>query len=281
MIRSAEVVALVYFVYLAAVSSVPGKAGGRAASIGALAGFAAIELVFVQCRDVAFMERVRDGWPLVLLLAGYRLAGLFYTAPQLGLERWLLAIDRRLGLDAPEARSHRGREVVSADAGEAVRARLTRGAAAGLEAAYLGVYLILPLGALTLVLAGAADALDLYWATVLLSGFVCYGALPWIQTRPPRVVCAPRAKTGASPIRRVNLAILERGSVGANTLPSGHAGTAVAAALVVLSQTPIVGAFFVATAALIVIATVTGRYHYAVDSLLGVVVGVAAWRLLL
>jgi membrane-associated phospholipid phosphatase len=281
MIRSAEVVAFAYFVYLAAASSARTKARARVGSVTVLAGFVACELVLVQFSDHAFVERLRDAWPLLLLLAGYRLAGLFYSRPQLALEQWLLGVDRRLGLDAPEARPSRGgADITSAEPGERVWARVTRAVAAGFETAYLGVYVILPLGALTIALAGGAGSLDRYWATVLLSGFVCYGALPWIQTRPPRVVCAPRAAADASAVRRLNLAILERGSVGANTLPSGHAATAVAAALAVAAQAPTIGAFFAAVAGLIVIATVTGRYHYAVDSLLGVVVGVAAWRLL-
>jgi membrane-associated phospholipid phosphatase len=140
---------------------------------------------------------------------------------------------------------------------------------------------VIPLGALVVWMAGPERALDRFWTVVLVSGFACYGALPWIQTRPPRIVersSFTMAERGSS-LRRLNLAILERGSVGVNTLPSGHAATAVATALAVVSCTQAVGAVFVAAAALIAVATIVGRYHYAVDTVLGVLVGVAAWAM--
>jgi membrane-associated phospholipid phosphatase len=129
-----------------------------------------------------------------------------------------------------------------------------------------------------MAMAGSDAAVERFWSVVLLAGFACYGALPWIQTRPPR--CLETA-TGVptSSVRRLNLAILERSSVGVNTLPSGHAATAMAAALVVLQVAPLAGAVFLLAAVAIAVATVVGRYHYTVDTVAGVAVGILAWAL--
>jgi membrane-associated phospholipid phosphatase len=82
-------------------------------------------------------------------------------------------------------------------------------------------------------------------------------------------------------IRRLNSAILDRGSIQANTVPSGHAAGAVATALAVADVMPLAGVVFLIVAAGIVAATVLGRYHYLVDSILGVAVAVGAWYLCL
>ena len=67
-------------------------------------------------------------------------------------------------------------------------------------------------------------------------------------------------------------------SVLVNTCPSGHAATAVAVALTIaLAGAPATGAAFLFVAASIAVATVMARYHYTLDTLLGLTVGVAAW----
>ena len=60
-------------------------------------------------------------------------------------------------------------------------------------------------------------------------------------------------------------------------MPSGHAAGAVATALAVARCDAGRGHRVPLLAAAIVAATVLGRYHYLVDSLLGVVVAVGAW----
>jgi hypothetical protein len=146
------------------------------------------------------------------------------------------------------------------------------------EVSYLLVYFVVPAGALTLVLAGASHALDRFWAVVLLSGFTCYAVLPWIQTRPPRVLEPnPSSASGTSLARRVNEVLLRRASIQANTVPSGHAAVAVATALAVGSALPAAGWPFFLAATGIFVATVAGRYHYVLDSALGVLVAAMAW----
>jgi membrane-associated phospholipid phosphatase len=196
--------------------------------------------------------------PAVCLLGGYWLSGLFFIAPMARLERWLLRVDQRAGV-ARYAYPWFLHEYF--------------------ELAYVLVYAVVPAGAVTLVIGGHADLVPRFWSVVLLAEFVSYGMLPWLQTRPPRALEMPAE--GASPsvsiVRRFNLAVLRRASIQVNTLPSGHAAGAVATALAVTSVMPVAGVVFLGLAVSITVATVVGRYHYIVDSVLGVIVAIGAW----
>lgn len=210
---------------------------------------------------------VRNWLPLVLLLAGYRLSGLFFVAPMRSVEERLLAFDRRV-FAAVGWKPHR-------------RTPVFRGA---LELAYLLVYAMVPLGVVALYLAGASNQLSRYWAVVLTACFTSYAMLPWLQTRPPRVIegllpasDAWDAPADRAPLRRLNLAILRRSSTQVNTLPSGHVAAALAVALMVLASAPATGLAFLALTVAIALATVVGRYHYAIDTFAGVGVALASW----
>jgi membrane-associated phospholipid phosphatase len=249
-------IALAYFGYLA-VLSWAGRRFRRArwpTSI-VMAVFAALMWMFPSARPSAVVEALL---PLPVLLIGYWLSGLFFVRPMDRVEQWLLRVD------APFLMRMRRCPAL-------VREYL--------ELTYVLVYAVVPAGALTLALGGHADAVPRFWAVVLLAEFASYGMLPWLQTRPPRALetCGVDAP---SLLRRFNLAILGRGSIQVNTVPSGHAAGAAAVALAVLGAMPIAGGIFLALAVSIVIATVFGRYHYVIDSLLGVLVAVAAWSLI-
>jgi membrane-associated phospholipid phosphatase len=77
--------------------------------------------------------------------------------------------------------------------------------------------------------------------------------------------------------RRFNLAILDRASVQACTIPSGHVAGAVAAALAVLPVSTTASVVFLLMSVLIAASATAGRYHYAVDCALGVLVAVVAF----
>ena len=200
--------------------------------------------------------------PLVVLLVGYWLSGLFFTTPMLAVERRLMTIDDRF-LRLP-----------GVFAAYEASPRLLREL---METAYVLVYPVIPAAVATLVIGGHPEALPRFWATVLLAEFVSYGMLPWLQTRPPRALETVAASHSQLAARRFNAAILSRGSIQVNTVPSGHAAGAVATALAVVDVMPGAGVIFLALAATIVVSTVLGRYHYLVDSLLGVFVAVSAW----
>ena len=115
---------------------------------------------------------------------------------------------------------------------------------------------------------------------MLLAEFTCYAMLPWLQTRPPRALDdAPSDLRRPVLIRSLNLGIVNRASIQVNTLPSGHTAGAMATALAVGSTMPAAGAVFLVFAASIAVAAVFGRYHYVVDSVLGLVVAAIAWAI--
>lgn len=263
-----EWIAIGYYAYLLIVALVGRRffRARRRAFVGtAICAIALGARVFradsLQLDSLAFSIVV----PTLVLLGGYRLSGSFFVSPMRRVEAWLMAVDERfLGrtgiLTAYQAGPHLVREFF--------------------EVAYLLVYAIIPAGVATLAIGGHSDAIPRFWAVVLLAEFVSYGAMPWLQTRSPRVLeSSPGTLGSEAAIRRLNAAILNRGSIQANTVPSGHAAGAVATALAVSTAMPLAGVVFLPLAAAIVAATVLGRYHYLVDSFLGIVVALGAWRL--
>jgi len=255
------IVILAYAAYLAGVAWLrPTSWTARVATLAGLVGAAALQ----QAPWATAGPWLRGVLALVSLVAAYQLAGLLFAGPAPWLERRLAAGDawlaRRLGVPS---------------------LKVTPGLLASLlETSYLLVYPMLPLGAAALYLGGAGAYDDAYWTAVLASGVACYGALPWLPSRTPRAL-EPDAPTQGEWTRRANLAVLRRPSTGVNTVPSGHAATSTAAALVVAAHvaSPVVAAGFVALAATIAVATVTGRYHYTADTLAGVLVGALAGAL--
>lgn len=261
-----EWIAIGYYAYLLLVAlAIPRFARARSAALIGTIGWAVVIGAESLLPLGPAAERVTFSAviPLVILLVGYWLSGLFFVAPMPSLERWLMEIDDRL-LRLP-----------GVFAGYEAGPRIVREL---FETAYVLVYPVIPAAAATLALGGRVDALPRFWATVLLAEFMAYGMLPWLQTRPPRAIESAAGKMHPpSAVRRFNEQILSRGSIQVNTVPSGHAAGAVATALAVASVMPGAGAVFLLLAAAIVAATVLGRYHYLVDSLLGVLVAVVAW----
>ena len=263
-----ESIALWYVSYLAVVSLTRSEfSRARGPVLAALvAGWAWRALATVSGREFAHPGIALNVIvPALTLLLGYRLSGLFFVRPNVGLEGRLQLVDERL----------------LTRSGLLARFRAApRLAQESSELCYLLVYLVVPAGAVTLAISGHVEQVGRFWTVVFLAEFASYGMLPWIQTRPPRVLEeAARPTPSAVLLRRLNLAVLNRGSIQVNTVPSGHAAGAVATALAVGSVMPVAGAVFLGLAALIVLATVLGRYHYVVDSALGVLVALAAWSL--
>ena len=260
-----ESVALGYFTYLAIVAILrPRFVRARWPAI-ALAAVTWVILPLERQSGELLSNSLHALIPVPVLLAGYWLSGFFFVRPMPRLEQWLRRVDQAC-LRRREARNS---------------LRAWRWLATYLELAYLLVYLVVPAGALTLVVTGHQDAVDRFWTTVMLAAFVSYGMLPWLQTRPPRALDeSDRSADGGQPLlRHLNLWVLGRASIEANTVPSGHAAAAIAVALSVGAAIPELRAILLLISISIVLATVVGRYHYIVDSVAGVIVGAAAWAL--
>lgn len=146
-----------------------------------------------------------------------------------------------------------------------------------LEASYAADYVVVGAGAIIAGFAGL-EPVTHYWTLVLAAELACYAALPWLRSRPPRALEAAGVIADRAPrLRRLNVAILDRASVQANTLPSGHVAGAVAAALAVWPVNATAGAVLLIMAVLIAIAAAVCRYHYVVDCVTGAAVAVVVW----
>ena len=152
------------------------------------------------------------------------------------------------------------------------------GCSSYLELAYFTVYLLVPAGfAVAYFLAPNLDV-DRYWTIVVGAGLACYAMLPWIQTRSPRALRLQVAiEDRQLAFHRLNEFVLGFGSIQVNTFPSGHAAGAFATALAVGLFVPTALVPFLVLAASITIASVIGRYHYAADSVCGVIVALLVW----
>lgn len=258
-----EWIAVAYASYLAVVSlTAPRFARARGLALVA----AAVAWIAVLFYGGSTLETpgLRVVVPLAVLLAGYWLSGRFFIQPMHDVEQWLLRMDETL-LDRTGIRRWYD--------------RAPKAVSEAFELSYLLVYFVAAAGALSLVGSGHVDHLNRFWTTVLLAGFIAYGALPWVQTRPPRTLRPDPDTRKAGSIRRLNHYVLNRGSIQVNTLPSGHAAVALAVGLAVANVAPVAGSLLIGFAMMITAATVLGRYHYAVDSILGVLVAVVAWAL--
>ena len=147
-----------------------------------------------------------------------------------------------------------------------------------LEVSYLLCYVLVPIAFVVVWRSGTIADVDRFWTAVLLGGFACYGTLPWLTSRPPRVL--EHGVAIKSRVRGVNEFVLARVSHGLNTFPSGHVAVSVAAALEVLRFSPAVGAAMLLVALAIAAGAYTGRYHYAADVLIGFIAGVVAAALI-
>ena len=250
---------VIFFTYLSAVALVAPRLRARARLI-VLAGSGA-GLTICAVAHFTAASPVLHGWvyPPALLLLGYWTSGVLFHTPMTHLERTLCALDQAVNVDgAMRATPPWLREL--------------------LELAYAGVYLLVPAVLIVHLTTSQSPDADRFWGIVLATDFICFGTLPWMQTRPPRSLAG--IEPWRARFRPVNLHMLSKGSIQANTFPSGHAAEAAAAALLVIGAPwPIV--VFVAVAAVMVTAgAVLGRYHYAADAIAGWAVAATVWALL-
>jgi membrane-associated phospholipid phosphatase len=265
-LRVSELVALAWFAVVAVLALVRPLPRRRRVQVagGALAACLGV-VATAQLAPTGVSGVFRNLLPSLFVVAAYRLAGGFFVSAQVRLEQALLAMDHRLlsRLGLHEALARAPRAVVEV-----------------VEACYVAVYPLLPLGAVAAWYAGRNAAVDRFWTTVFLAEACSYLGLAWLQTRPPRALepwtDVIRAR---SVVRRVNEAVLQVSSNQVNTIPSGHAAGAVAVALALASIDPRVALPFVLLAIAILAATVIGRYHFALDTLAGALVGLAAWMI--
>ncbi len=102
------------------------------------------------------------------------------------------------------------------------------------------------------------------------AGFLCFGCLPWLTSRPPQRATPARDVA----IGRFNKAVLKRVSHGLNTFPSGHVAVSVAVTLNVIPIWWPAGLLLGLLSIGIAIGAVAGRHHYGADVVAGAAVGI-------
>jgi membrane-associated phospholipid phosphatase len=248
-----QTASLVFFLYTLAIALRRWTPAGRRAAAVASVGLAGTALS-VLLPYYAWL----DDWalPPALLLIGYWSSGGLFVRPMPRAEALLMAGDRALGIPVTG---------------------VARVVAECLEAAYLSIYAVVGLAFALFMALAPQPSPDRFWTVVLVTDYVCFAMLPWVQTRPPRLleVEAP----WHSSVRALNLRLLGSTSIHVNTWPSGHAAEAAALALLLLGS-PIGLVLGMSVLALAISAgAVLGRYHYALDAVAGWMVALTVWLL--
>jgi membrane-associated phospholipid phosphatase len=212
-------------------------------SIIAIAGIASI----VALRSTA----LRDWLPLVFIPLAYFQTGQFVLPLNQKFQSVLESIDRKLVFTLPPPIMF------------------------VFELSYLFCYPLVPAGLVALYLIGMGRFAGEFWNTVLPPAYLCYATFPFIQTLPPRAIedrvpWQPRR----TEMRKVNLFVLRHVSIQANTFPSGHVAASVAVALALSAHSTVVGIAFLVVAICIAAGAFFGRYHYAIDVLIGALLAV-------
>lgn len=149
---------------------------------------------------------------------------------------------------------------------------------ASLEFFYLQCYSIVPLGMALLDFTGERRFADYYWTIVLGSAFAAYALTPLFPALPPRTVgvgLAPAPKR--SDLRRFSSWISDHWSIKVDSFPSGHGAAAMAATLAMLRVLPFAGFCYLIVTIGILIGSVRGRYHYAVDAAAGALLAISVY----
>ena len=157
--------AVVYAVYPVSLDCV-GRTRRRGRAVAASAAYG-IGAAAAATLDNVTAQVVLPG---ACTLGGYWLSGLFVGTPQQRLEQWLLESDRALFGQLSIDR---------------LLAAAPRWALDVLEFSYSTVYLVVVAGAIAMALIGR-EAILYYWAVVLPAELICYAALPFLRSRPPR-----------------------------------------------------------------------------------------------
>jgi membrane-associated phospholipid phosphatase len=256
-LRGWELASVVSFTYTAVVAAFIRTPLSSSARVRAIGGSVA-GLLLTAASSIAPFHPLLHGWlmPPVLLLLAYWTSGLLFVAPMRHIERMFAFVDRfvhvrRFGARAPAS------------------------VAEFLEFSYAAVFALIPIALALHLNHATAPNTDRFWTVILVTDFICFAALPWIQTRPPRAL--ESGEPWSSSFRTFNLRWLGRASIQVNTFPSGHAAEAVAAALLVSNLRTGVFILMLFTAAAVSAGAVFGRYHYAVDAFAGWLVAIAVW----
>ena len=149
-----------------------------------------------------------------------------------------------------------------------------------LEFCYLLVYAVGPFTVAMVYVYRRRDVIDRVLVLYLLGTLMAYALFPFFPSEPPRLVFLgldlPHV---VSPLRRFNLWILGGYGIHSSVFPSAHVSSAFSAAWALMRFIPEkrgLGRGMLIYAVSVAIATVYGRYHYAVDAIAGFGISIVA-----
>jgi membrane-associated phospholipid phosphatase len=265
-LRSSESLLLAYFAYVAVIAPFFIHDAWRTWTLAAVVAAA----VWALSRTKGHL---RDWMPLAATLAAYREMDWFAPAVHdHHLEKVWILWDRWL-LDQAHLRS--------------TIESLGLVLPAYFELCYLLVYGVAPVALGILLDKGRRDQVNRLWLAYLAATLGSYALFPYFPSEPPRT-----AFSGMDPpqvttvLRQLNLMIVGGYGIHSSVFPSAHVSSAFAAAwglLATLPQRRRIGWGMAIYALSVAIATIYGRYHYAVDAAAGFAmsfVGLAVMRFL-
>lgn len=148
-----------------------------------------------------------------------------------------------------------------------------------LELLYVLTYVLAPAGYLILVACERRDRADRFLALYAGSAVAAYALFPYFPSEPPRAVFPGELFPSYDTLfRKLNWWILGGAGIHTSVFPSGHVSSAFGCAfglLLALPERRVFGVTMTVVACGIAVATVYGRYHYAVDALAGLAVSAA------
>jgi membrane-associated phospholipid phosphatase len=269
-LRTPEKLLIAYFVYTAVLALIlPLKPAVRGATLAVnalvISGYFLLAWADSQRRR-EFLGIVRDWYPLPQMLLAYREMGWFAQPhADFHLERAWVAIDKLL-------LNGWGIKAAIESTGPILPAVL--------EISYTLVYTIATFGMAMLYVYRRRERVPAFQTVFLLGILSAYALFPYFPSEPPRTVF-PGEDFPAymSAFRRFNWKMLGGYGIHTSVFPSAHVSGAFAGAfamILLLPEQKWVGRTLTVLAVLIAIATVYGRYHYAVDAIAGFSIAVIA-----
>jgi membrane-associated phospholipid phosphatase len=272
--RSSEWLLIGYFGYVALISAafpLASPAKWLSVEVAVLVAVLLGVLAFAESvGNSRFISIARDWIPLALTFVAYREMDFFASLPRdFQLELSWVDWDRSLLYGAGLQRAIESLGVLLP---------------AYLEFCYLLVYAVGPFSVAVLYFAGRRDQVDRLLLFYLLGALLAYALFPYFPSDPPRTLFGgtdlPNVVT---PLRRFNLWIVGGYGIHSSVFPSAHVSSAFSAAwglLWLLPEQRKFGLGMLIYAVSVAIATVYGRYHYAVDAIAGFGVSVVVLMIL-
>ncbi|HET8549393.1 MAG TPA: phosphatase PAP2 family protein [Bryobacteraceae bacterium] len=265
--RTSEWIIAFFFTWTSVLAlTLPISGAMRARALVANAVVLIVYILLLRLRSRVWVDYARDWVPQALMILAYKQTGWFAPAKHTNAFEHQWIVWDRLLLDTLH-----GRALIES-AGAALPTLL--------ELSYSFVYAVPPLTMAVLYALGLKKCSDMLLTIYLLGLFLCYAQFPFWPSEPPRTVFAgqdlPSVRT---PVRDFNLWLVGNYGIHTSVFPSAHVSGAFAAAMALLYLAPqrrrVVVSYF-AYSILVAIATVYGRYHYAVDAIGGFIIGTSA-----